>query len=424
MWIPTSVILISVLLPILGQNCSIGATLNNITPLAIPLEKKLFVRGGDGVFNVTAAQLSHQHTLKKYRGTREKYRNAGSDSSHQHTDHESQSPKPNHHHRQVERLTNQGNQMWTGLVQIGTPSQTFSIDFDTGSGDFWVPTVDCKAHPCKSKNTYNASASKTSSKLPDLFKINYGDGSSTSGIHYTDSVKLAGITIKNQTFAGVSTLSDSFQQDPTDGILGLAYPAISHLHSSSFIENAFRQGLIPSKMFSFKIANEGGELYLGGVNPARFVGPLEAHPVTRQAYWQIGNGSVNINGYTIIQRGEMIIDSGTTIIYGPKADVEKLYSRVQGAKKYGKREGLWKFPCAKAPSVSFSWNGGRQWTIEPKKMSLGKVETNSEDCIGAISSQSVGLNNSWLLGDTFMSNVYSVFNPTEGVNTVAFAKPV
>jgi hypothetical protein len=28
--------------------------------------------------------------------------------------------------------------------------------------------------------------------------------------------------------------------------------------------------------------------------------------------------------------------------YGPKADVEKLYSRVQGAKKYGKREGLWK----------------------------------------------------------------------------------
>ncbi|EFP90511.2 uncharacterized protein PGTG_16098 [Puccinia graminis f. sp. tritici CRL 75-36-700-3] len=421
MWKFFSVIAILVSLPLssITISSSIGADLNNAHPLRIPLEKKLFVRGGDGIFNFTAAQLSHQHTLRKYRGTCEKYKHARS-----FWPSLSKLSRPyRHHRRQIERLTNQGNQMWTGLVKIGTPSQTFSVDFDTGSGDFWVPSIDCKDNPCGSKNIYNASASSTSTRLPDSFKVNYGDGSTTSGNQYRDSVKLAGITIANQTFAGVSKLSDEFQHDPTDGVLGLAYPAISHLKSPSFIENAFNQGLIPSKTFSFKLANEGGELYLGGVNPSRFVGTLEAHPVIRQAYWEIGNGSVNVNSINISQNGRMILDSGTTIIYGPKLAVEKLYSSVDGAKKYEKRDGLWKFPCVSAPSVSFSWNGGGQWAIDPKRMSLGKVEANSAECIGAISSQAVGLNDSWLLGDTFMSNVYSVFNPVGG-GTVSFATPV
>ncbi|WAR55385.1 hypothetical protein PtB15_6B126 [Puccinia triticina] len=416
-----SVFAISILLLIFSDSRAIKADVNDVHPLRIPLEKKLFVRGGDGVFNMTAAQLSHDHTLRKYQGSCEKYKHARSFWSNRSS--LSKSSKSNRQHRrQIERLTNQGNQMWTGLVKIGTPSQTFSIDFDTGSGDFWVPSIDCKDHPCGSKNSYNASASSTSTKLSDSFKVNYGDGSSTSGNQYRDSVKLAGITIMNQTFAGVSKMSDSFQQDPTDGILGLAYPAISHLKSPSFIENAFHQGLIPSQTFSFKLANEGGELYLGGVNPSRFIGQLESHPVIRKAYWQIGNGSVDVNGINISKNAQMIIDSGTTIIYGPKLDVEKLYSSVSGAEKYEKRDGLWKFPCTSAPSVSFSWNGGSQWAIDPKRISLGKVEVNSAECIGAISSQAVGLNDSWLLGDTFMSNVYSVFDPVDG-GTVAFAKP-
>jgi len=424
MWISFSMLSTSwALLLIQRVGSSVNRSLNDMKPISIPLEKRLFVRGSDGVFNMTAARLSHQRTLRKYRGTSEKYKSArsgGTSSSRL-----SRTSKPKEpHRRQVERLTNQGNQMWTGLVQIGTPGQTFSVDFDTGSADFWVPSVECTARPCRSKNTYNASASSTGMKLPELFKINYGDGSSTAGDQYEDRVQMAGLTVANQTFAAVSTLTDSFQQNPTDGVFGLAYPSISHLKAPSFIENAFRQGLIPSMMFSLKLAREGGELYVGGVNPARFVGQLEAHPVIHQAYWQIGNGSVHVNGQDIAQNGQMIIDSGTTIIYGPKPEVENLYGSIAGARRYDERAGLWKFPCASAAAVSFSWNGGRRWTIEPESMSLGKVDANSAECIGAVSSQALGLNGSWLLGDTFMSNVYSVFDPSERVNTVAFADPV
>ena len=37
------------------------------------------------------------------------------------------------------------------------------------------------------------------------------------------------MTVKNQYFSPVTTLSSSFAGDPIDGLLGLAYPAISNL---------------------------------------------------------------------------------------------------------------------------------------------------------------------------------------------------
>ena len=42
-------------------------------------------------------------------------------------------------------------------------------------------------------------------------------------------VTVAGLTAKSQYFSPVTTLSSSFADDPIDGILGLAYPAISNL---------------------------------------------------------------------------------------------------------------------------------------------------------------------------------------------------
>ena len=70
-------------------------------------------------------------------------------------------------------------------------------------------------------------------------------------------------------------------------------------------------------MFSFFFSDDatGSELYLGGVNEAKLQRPISFYPVTKKAYWQIGGGSVLINGKPTIINQQVIVDTGTTLIY-------------------------------------------------------------------------------------------------------------
>ena len=90
---------------------------------------------------------------------------------------------------QGEPLTDQlDDTLWTGPIEIGSDNQRFTIDFDTGSSDLWVPSSSgCSG--CSGKNNYTASASHTSHSEPGTFTIQYGDGDRVSGPIYRDSGK-------------------------------------------------------------------------------------------------------------------------------------------------------------------------------------------------------------------------------------------
>ncbi|KAI0094230.1 acid protease [Irpex rosettiformis] len=318
-----------------------------------------------------------------------------------------------------EPLTDELNDLeWAGTISIGTPGQSFLIDFDTGSSDLWVPSSSCTSSTCSGKDKYTASASSTSVRRSGTFSIQYGDGSTVSGPIYTDTVSVASLSVTGQYFSPVTTLSSSFANDPIDGIFGLAYPAISNLGQNPPFNTAINQGKVTAGVFGFKLASTGSNLYLGGTDTTKYSGSVEYHSIdTSTGFWQATGGKAIVGSTTAVSGFETIIDSGTTIMYGPPSAVQTFYSKIAGSQVYDSTQGYYSYPCNTPPTVGFSW-GGKTWTISSANFNLGSV--GGGQCVGALAGQDIGLgSNVWLLGDSFMKNVYTAFS--FDTNAVGFA---
>ena len=244
-----------------------------------------------------------------------------------------------------ECISNYMDAQYYGVVSIGTPPQSFLVVFDTGSSNLWIPSAKCSflQIPCDLHQKYRSGDSSTYQALGDPFAIQYGSGS-LSGFLSQDTVTWAGLEIKDQVFAeatkepGIAFLFSKF-----DGILGMGWDTISVNGVKPPFYNAVDQGLVVENVFSFWLNRdadeggdgEGGEIVLGGVDPAHFVGEHTWLNVTREGYWQIAMDDVKLGGVSVGQCGRKgcaaIVDTGTSLLAGPTKVVEALNKRI-GAK--------------------------------------------------------------------------------------------
>ncbi|KAK9092034.1 hypothetical protein Syun_026945 [Stephania yunnanensis] len=263
-------------------------------------------------------------------------------------------------------LKNYMDAQYFGEIGVGTPPQKFTVVFDTGSSNLWVPSSKCLLSiACYFHSKYKSSQSKTYKEngvmalrlmFTELLKsryfvivrhtgksaeIHYGSGA-ISGYFSEDSVKVGNLVVHDQDFIeATSEPGVTFLVAKFDGILGLGYKEISVGGATPVWYNMLSKGLIKEPVFSFWLnrnieEEEGGEIVFGGSDPNHYKGKHTYVPVTQKGYWQFKMGDVYIGGKTtgFCSGGcAAIADSGTSLLAGPSVWLNELERRKKGVRK-------------------------------------------------------------------------------------------
>ncbi|GLT85082.1 hypothetical protein SLE2022_032840 [Rubroshorea leprosula] len=251
-------------------------------------------------------------------------------------------------------------------IGLGTPTQNYYLQVDTGSDIMWVNCIECKECPITSSlgidlKLYNVNDSSTGkmvscdqefcreingAQLPDckanvscLYLEIYEDGSSTAGYFVTDVVQYDRVSGDLQTTSGNGSVIfgcgarqsgnlDSSNEEALDGILGFGKSnssVISQLAASGEMKKMFAHcldGLKGAGIFAI------GHVVQPIVNMTPLV-PNQSHYNVNMTAVQVGVDFLNLTTdlFEVGERGT-IIDSGTTLAYLPEMVYEPLVSKI------------------------------------------------------------------------------------------------
>lgn len=307
-----------------------------------------------------------------------------------------------------------------GSLAIGTPAVSFDVILDTGSSDLWVAGSSCGTS-CGSSPTYNPSSSSSFQNLSTPFDIQYGSGYA-DGYVAQDIVQMAGFSVSSQGFAVVDTVSQGLLASPISGLLGLAWQAIASSGQMPLWQTLASSNTWDSALFGVQLTRytndstaqelePGGVLNMGYVNSSLYTGSIDYIDIPgTPSYWYIPLTSMTVQGTSIsITSGTTAaIDTGTTNIAGPASSIQAIYAQIPDSQPAtGEWAGYYSFPCSTSVSVELSF-GGATWSMSPADFAF--TQTSSTECIGAFFEASTGTGSpSWIIGDAFLKNVYSVF---------------
>ncbi|NP_001001536.2 pregnancy-associated glycoprotein 2 precursor [Sus scrofa] len=320
-------------------------------------------------------------------------------------------------------LRNYLDMVYVGNISIGTPPQQFSVVFDTGSSDLWVPSIYCKSKACVTHRSFNPSHSSTFHDRGKSIKLEYGSGK-MSGFLGQDTVRIGQLTSTGQAF-GLSKeeTGKAFEHAIFDGILGLAYPSIAIKGTTTVIDNLKKQDQISEPVFAFYLSSdkeEGSVVMFGGVDKKYYKGDLKWVPLTQTSYWQIALDRITCRGRVIgCPRGcQAIVDTGTSMLHGPSKAVAKIHSLIN-AKHFEKE---YVVPCnaRKAlPDIVFTINNvdypvPAQAYIR-KNANNNRCYSTFEEIMDTLNQREI-----WILGDVFLRLYFTVYD--EGQNRIGLAQ--
>ncbi|RDD37559.1 Lysosomal aspartic protease [Trichoplax sp. H2] len=335
--------------------------------------------------------------------------------------------------KNVERLKTDFDISYYGIISIGTPPQDFKVNFDTGSSDLWVPSLRCNDNlACKRHTKYDHSKSSTYKPNGQFWDITYLTGS-VGGIKSEDTVVVAGIKVKNQTFGEAVSEIGPFARLKYDGILGLGFKRISTIRTNPVFVNMIQQGVVEKPLFSFYLTNNRdssftgniaeveGELIFGGSDPKYYIGQFHYIPVSFAGLWRLKMEGVKLGSYvnSCQDSCQATIDTGSSLIVGPSNDIQQIH-KITNAVKF---DGKYFVDCSTVsslPILAFTFNGV-DYSLTGEQYIIRLYRKGSSACFSGFGSI-VGNQHHWILGNPFLRVYYTEFDM--GQRRIGFAKAV
>ncbi|KAL5703183.1 hypothetical protein ACHQM5_028307 [Ranunculus cassubicifolius] len=360
-------------------------------------------------------------------------------------------------------LGGDGKATGTGLyytkIKIGSPSKDYYVHVDTGSDLFWINCIRCTQCPITSTlgvnlTLYNPSSSVNSelikcdndfctsngtsphpgcvpaSAVNCVYRVAYGDGSSSTGYFVKDLIQYDRVSGNLETAptnssvvfgCGVQQSGNlNNTESALDGILGFGQSEISMLSQIA------GTGSI-KKVFAhcFDGDNGGGIFAMGNVvQPVVKTTPLvqnKTHYNVKLETIAVGNETLQLPVGTLgtVNGTDTIIDSGTTLAYFPDAIYKALVTKIManhGDLKVKIFQGH--FQCFAYstslddgfPTVTLNFENSLELVVPPRDY-LFQLKANAY-CIGWQSNGNISSDDSSMaiLGDLVLSNKFVLYN--------------
>ncbi|CAG8768889.1 22722_t:CDS:2, partial [Dentiscutata erythropus] len=307
-------------------------------------------------------------------------------------------------------------------VQIIIGGQKFRVLIDTGSADLWIPSVNCTSLACRNHNRFDENLSKTFTLIGTSFDMEYGNTETPMliGVTAKDNILIGGIESVGQMFGLTLYEVESFNEMTFDGILGMSFEENSAQGVAPLFSNIVKQKAVKNPYFSLYLQRSNdkddmGILTLGDVDTTKFTGNFNYYKVStvegKYKHWIIDLDDVSINGNKL-DYGErkVVLDTGGNGVFMSPDDAITFHKYITGS--YQDSEGIFHVPCNITDQVAYIF-GGISYYFEQSDLIH---ESADYDCISIVQENII---DTWIIGYTFLRNVYSVYNIEDF--TVGFA---
>lgn len=294
-------------------------------------------------------------------------------------------------------------------MKFGSNGKEVWMLIDSGSANTWVFGADCTSQACSKHDTIGEADSETLSITSNKWSVSYGSGD-VDGIVASDNVAFAGFDIELG-FGLALNASAEFLTYPMDGILGLGRASSNKLGTPTVMDILASQNLLEENIFGIHLSRSAdgatdGQITFGSVDTSRFNGELSyTNSIASDGLWEVPVEGASVDGQSLGYTGKTaVIDTGTSYILMPLEDAKALHGKIPGSSNSGETFAI---PCDTQLSIQFTFSGVT-YDVSPKDY-VGKPDKAGKCASNIVGHQSFGPD-TWMLGDVYLKNVYTVFD--------------